>query len=79
MPGGTVRNWDSYGHKIAGADEYQRKILADPQTSGGLLVAIQPGHEAAFEKMVAENGFNLKSFGVFTARKEATIIVTSGK
>ena len=79
VPGGTVRNWDSYGHKIAGADEYQRKILADPQTSGGLLVAIQPGHEAAFEKMVAENGFNLKSFGVFTARKEATIIVTSGK
>ena len=79
VPGGTVRNWDSYGHKIAGADEYQRKILADPQTSGGLLVAIQPGHEEAFEKMVAENGFDLKSFGVFTDRKEATIIVTSGK
>ena len=79
VPGGTVRNWDSYGHKIAGADEHQRKILADPQTSGGLLVAIQPGHEAAFEKMAAENGFDLKSFGVFTTRKEATIIVTSGK
>ena len=79
VPGGTVRNWDSYGHKIAGADEYQRKILADPQTSGGLLVAIQPEHEEAFEKMAAENGFDLKSFGVFTTRKEATIIVTSGK
>jgi len=77
VPGGTVRNWDSYGHKIAGADEHQRKILADPQTSGGLLVAIQAGHEADFEKVAKANGFDLKPFGLFTERKETLITVGS--
>lgn len=40
VPGGTQRNWDSYGMKIGPVTEYQQAILADPQTSGGLLVAI---------------------------------------
>ncbi len=75
VPGGTVRNWDSYGHKIAGTDNYQRNILADPQTSGGLLVAVQAGHEADFEKIALENGFELKPFGVFSERGEVLISV----
>jgi selenide,water dikinase len=44
VPGGTNRNWDSYGHKVHfGNNEnatYQKNILADPQTSGGLLIAV---------------------------------------
>lgn len=40
IPGGTNRNWDSYGHKIGEISDYQRKILCDPQTSGGLLIAV---------------------------------------
>ncbi len=75
VPGGTLRNWDSYGHKIAGADEYQRKILADPQTSGGLLVAVQAGYEAAFEQVASENGFELKPFGIFSESTGALISV----
>ncbi len=43
IPGGTNRNWDSYGEKISFAKnlnkEYATALLADPQTSGGLLVA----------------------------------------
>jgi len=41
IPGGTNRNWESYGHKIGGISDYQRKILCDPQTSGGLLIAVE--------------------------------------
>lgn len=63
VPGGTNRNWDSYGHKVAGASELQRHILADPQTSGGLLVAVAPGHEADFVTEAAQLGFNLKPLG----------------
>jgi selenide,water dikinase len=37
VPGGTHRNWDSYGEKIGTLTTYQKTILADPQTSGGLL------------------------------------------
>jgi selenide,water dikinase len=44
VPGGTNRNWDSYGHRVQvgkkeRADLY-KNILADPQTSGGLLIAV---------------------------------------
>jgi selenide, water dikinase len=42
MPGGTHRNWASYGHKVAGTNDFTRAILADPQTSGGLLLAVAP-------------------------------------
>jgi selenide,water dikinase len=78
VPGGTIRNWDSYGHKIEGATDYQQKILADPQTSGGLMVAIAPGFEAAFEAIAAEHGFSLKPFGEFTERKSALVTVFPG-
>lgn len=42
VPGGTNRNWDSYGHKVEDIEDYEKAILADPQTSGGLLVAVDP-------------------------------------
>lgn len=40
VPGGTNRNRDSYGHKIGNLSEEKWAILADPQTSGGLLIAV---------------------------------------
>ncbi len=44
VPGGTNRNWDSYGHKVHFGNVQhqvlQKNILADPQTSGGLLIAV---------------------------------------
>jgi selenide,water dikinase len=45
VPGGTGRNWGSYGHKVKmGVADEQRAIslLSDPQTSGGLLVSVRP-------------------------------------
>ena len=44
VPGGTGRNLKAYGHHIQVADDLDEKnvlnILADPQTSGGLLIAV---------------------------------------
>jgi selenide,water dikinase len=40
FPGGSGRNFDSYGHKLGPLSEDQVNILCDPQTSGGLLVAV---------------------------------------
>ncbi len=40
-PGGTQRNFESYGHKIGPMTDIQRQILCDPQTSGGLLIAVE--------------------------------------
>ncbi len=42
LPGGLFRNFKSYGHKIHDLTEQQKAIMCDPQTSGGLLVAVAP-------------------------------------
>ncbi len=69
IPGGTHRNWASYGHKVAsdGADlSCATTILADPQTSGGLLVAVAPEYAEEFESVLQENGIpekNIIAFG----------------
>jgi selenide,water dikinase len=75
VPGGTNRNWDSYGHKIAGADEYKRKFLADPQTSGGLLVAVDPDHVEYFIQEAKQAGFSLESFGFMIDQQQVLITV----
>jgi len=43
IPGGTNRNFNSYGFKANPLTPTQKKILCDPQTSGGLLISITPG------------------------------------
>lgn len=52
VPGGTNRNWASYGHKIDALEEKQKLILADPQTSGGLLVAVDAAYCDEFEALL---------------------------
>jgi selenide,water dikinase len=57
--GASTRNWSGYGHEVEfKGEEWQRKILTDPQTSGGLLVACAPG---AQNEVLAE--FKKKGFG----------------
>jgi selenide,water dikinase len=75
IPGGTNRNWDSYGHKIALQNEAQKNILADPQTSGGLLVAIESSHEDEFIRFCLQNELPLEPFGTIVAKKEKVIYI----
>ncbi|MBK9491313.1 MAG: selenide, water dikinase SelD [Haliscomenobacter sp.] len=63
VPGGTNRNFDSYGHKIAPLTDVQRNILCDPQTSGGLLVAIEASQENTFQSFASELGLTLAPIG----------------
>ncbi|GAB2532436.1 selenide, water dikinase SelD [Spirosoma aerophilum] len=75
FPGGTIRNWDSYGHKISELTETQKYMLADPQTSGGLLIAVESGSSTEFERVARENGFDLKSFGELIEQREKVVYV----
>jgi len=75
VPGGTGRNWDSYGNSVAGAAETERLILADPQTSGGLLVAVDPDRVADFKQEAKEEGLELESFGFLIERQEMLVTV----
>jgi len=77
FPGGTQRNWNSYGHKISQLSDEQRYILADPQTSGGLLVAVAEEEAEAFEQSLRSYGLpeNLcTSFGRLQAREGDPLI-----
>lgn len=58
IPGGTNRNWDSYGHKMGEISHEQKMILCDPQTSGGLLIAVDPHHATEFSEWLQKEGFS---------------------
>ena len=73
FPGGTTRNWDSYGHKVKLHTEYQRLILADPQTSGGLLISVDADMTSDFELFCRRKGIELTSFGTLVKQTEHVI------
>ncbi|MBO9616945.1 MAG: selenide, water dikinase SelD [Dyadobacter sp.] len=73
-PGGTQRNWKSYGHKIGALTETQRFVLADPQTSGGLLIAVDPDNAIEFEGQMRQEGYELSSFGVLKEQGDGRLI-----
>jgi selenide, water dikinase len=60
IPGGTQRNWKSYGHMVSALSETARIILSDPQTSGGLLVSVAPGAVEEYKSIL--NSAGLESF-----------------
>jgi selenide, water dikinase len=58
--GASKRNWASYGRDVvlpAGIPEWQRTLLCDPQTSGGLLIACAQDESAAVLELLHERGF----------------------
>ena len=56
-PAITYRNWNSYGHLLTEPDARTLHLGCDPQTSGGLLIAIAPSDKDALITL-------MKSYGV---------------
>ncbi len=75
IPGGTQRNWDSYGTKISPISDEQKALLCDPQTSGGLLVAVENEYEASFIQYTQSLGLSLEAFGETVEQKDVLIQV----
>jgi selenide,water dikinase len=70
FPGGTTRNFHAYGGYVAPLSDRDRALLCDPQTSGGLLVAVDAGARADFEAHAAAHGMELSPFGHLEAKGE---------
>lgn len=70
VPGGTQRNFESYGHLIGPMTEAQRKLLCDPQTSGGLLIAVEPSEVAKIKDIAQQQGVLLQSIGKLLPHRE---------
>ena len=47
VPGGTLRNLEFVADAMVGGTSDDRLLMADPQTSGGLLIACPPEHAGA--------------------------------
>ena len=75
VPGGTGRNFDSYGHKIGALTEEQKAILCDPQTSGGLLVAVEPNSVQTVIEIAKDAGIDLYEVGELKPKSELDVVV----
>jgi selenide,water dikinase len=81
IPDATFRNWNSYSTRVdfkPGVDVMEAfNLLPDPQTNGGLLIAV---HENSLEKVkeiLISHGLSafLEPIGRFMEKKEKTIVV----
>ncbi len=59
----TMRNWKSYEGQVQGIGSESLLTLCDPQTSGGLLVAVGADSREAFEGLCRQSGIKAACFG----------------
>jgi len=76
--GGLERNWAHFvdGGRVtfaAGVPEAIRRLLLDPQTSGGLIVGVPIAHAAAWDRAVAGHGVSATWIGDVVAGQGVTI------
>ena len=76
--GGLERNWAYFvdGGRVtfaAGVPEAVRRLLLDPQTSGGLLIGVPTAHAAAWDRAVAGHGVSATWIGDVVAGHGVTI------
>lgn len=74
VTGASGRNWTGFGAEVtleAGIEDWQKNMLTDPQTSGGLLLACAPEAEKAVLDLFRQHGFE-------DARKIGHVVAGSG-
>ncbi|EYU14322.1 selenide, water dikinase SelD [Photorhabdus aegyptia] len=75
VPGGTGRNFDSYGHLVGEMTELQRKLLCDPQTSGGLLLAVLPEAMDEVKAIARCHGIELTAIGELSEQQSGRVLI----
>jgi selenide,water dikinase len=83
VPDATYRNWNSYSKKIDfenGVNVMEAfSILPDPQTNGGLLVAVNPSFVNEVTEILSQAGLQnfVNPVGKLVAKSEKVILVKS--
>ena len=76
--GASSRNWAGFGGEVrlsASIGDWQRNLLTDPQTSGGLLVACAPESEAEVLTLFARQGFgDARRIGSFATGSGLSVV-----
>jgi selenide,water dikinase len=64
VTGASDRNWASYAENVelpSDTADWQRRLLTDPQTSGGLLISCESTEAERIHRMVSEAGYGATS------------------
>jgi selenide,water dikinase len=81
VPDATYRNWNSYSSKVIfdkGVNVMEAfNLLPDPQTNGGLLIAVKEDAVEEVKSLLAQNGLQdfIEPVGRFIGKEEKIIIV----
>jgi len=69
FPDNTWRNWNAYADAVFLENEAHMPVLCDPQTNGGLLIAIDPEFAEAFQSLWEKElpGITCSPIGIFNA------------
>jgi len=81
FPDATYRNWNGYGDKIHLGGNVNAleafQLLPDPQTNGGLLIAVSPESLSSVQKLLTDHGYHefTQPIGQFTDKGEKAVVV----
>lgn len=78
VTGASHRNWKSYGDSVVlpeGLEDSSRHVLTDPQTSGGLLVAVAPDSAEELVRHIRASGYPLAAVVGQVEKGPARVIV----
>ena len=71
----TFRNWKGFESRVEGIKPESLLTLCDPQTSGGLLVAVRPGSENDFIELCRDKKASLVKIGHLIIKKEKSVYI----
>jgi selenide,water dikinase len=75
IPGGNYRNRKSYESLVNLKNDSYKTLLYDPQTSGGLLIAVSENGISETENLLKKHKINYESFGYLTEKQDFLITV----
>jgi selenide, water dikinase len=79
IPDATYRNWNAYSNKVSIAAEVNAMesfaLLPDPQTNGGLLIAVDPKETGTIKSLAGKEKVMLVEIGSFKAKDSTTVSV----
>ncbi len=79
VPGGSKRNWASYGEKVSIDPLLDQQetlgILPDPQTNGGLLIAVTPSAVGEVKELLKNQQLHAEVIGEMVGLRERLVYV----
>ena len=75
IPGGTNRNFESFREEIQLHDMSYRNLVCDPQTSGGLLIAVSPSSLSEVQSILQAEGLISTTIGSMTQKSTITVFI----